>query len=70
MPVVPFAAFTLVGSLPWTFALAYAGRALAAHGKSVSSAFTPISIIVAVLIIAAIAWWAWRRIRERSQALS
>lgn len=70
MPAVPFAVLTLLGSLPWTFALAYAGRALAGHWNSVSSAFTPISAVVAALIIAAIAWWVWRRIRERKEALS
>lgn len=70
MPVGPFTVLTLLGSLAWTFALAYAGRALAGHWSGVSSAFTPVSVVVAVVIIAAIAWWVRRRIRERSGALS
>lgn len=61
----PFALLTTLGSLPWTFALAYAGWALAANWKSVSSAFTPVSIVIGVLIVAAIAWWALLRLRNR-----
>ena len=69
MAVVPFAVLTVVGSLPWNFALAYAGRALAGNWSGVSAAFTPVSVAFAVVIVAAIAWWALRRIRERSRAL-
>ncbi|MGH9076610.1 MAG: DedA family protein [Acidimicrobiales bacterium] len=65
MPVVPFAVLTAVGSLPWTFALALAGQALADNWSNVSSAFTPVSIAVAVLIVALIARWAFRRVRQQ-----
>ncbi len=67
MPLGTFSLLTLVGSLPWTFALALAGDALAANWKSVSSAFTPISIVVGVLIVIAIAWWAVRRLGSRGR---
>ncbi len=63
MPVVPFTALTLVGSLPWTFAFALAGEALAANWQSVANAFTPISIVVGVLLVAWVAWWLLRRAR-------
>ncbi len=65
MPLGPFVVLTFLGSLPWTFALALAGDALAANWSSVSHAFTPVSIAVAVLIVAAIAGWALRRWRTR-----
>jgi membrane protein DedA with SNARE-associated domain len=61
MPVVRFGALTLLGSLPWTFALAYAGKALAAHWQSVERALTPVSIAVAVIIAGLIVWWYLRR---------
>lgn len=64
MPVGTFSALTLVGSLPWTFALALAGDALATNWKPVSSAFTPVSIVFGVLIVAAIALWVVRRLRS------
>jgi membrane protein DedA with SNARE-associated domain len=63
MPVGQFTALTAIGSLPWTFALAFAGYAVAGNWQSVSSAFTPVSIVFGVLIVAAIAWWVVRRAR-------
>ena len=67
MPIGTFSVLTLLGSLPWTFALALAGDAVAANWKSVSSAFTPISIVVAALIVLGIAWWAYRRVGSRGR---
>lgn len=68
MPVVRFAVFTLIGCLPWTFGLALGGDALASHWHTVASAFTPISIAIAVIAVAAIAWWAVTRIRNLNTA--
>lgn len=65
MPLWPFASLTLAGSLPWTFALAIAGDALAANWQGVSHAFTPVSVVIGVLIVAATAWWVARRLRHR-----
>ncbi len=67
MPLGTFSLLTLLGSLPWTFALALAGDAVAANWKSVSSAFTPISIVVGAIIVVAIAWWAFRRMGSRGR---
>jgi membrane protein DedA with SNARE-associated domain len=66
MPVARFSILTLVGSLPWTFALALAGDALASNWSGVSNAFTPVSIAVGALIVAWIAWWVVRRMRSRT----
>jgi membrane protein DedA with SNARE-associated domain len=63
MPVGQFSALTALGSLPWTFALAIAGYEVAGNWRTVSSAFTPVTIAFGVLIVAAIAWWALRRLR-------
>jgi membrane protein DedA with SNARE-associated domain len=65
MPVVQFSVYTLLGSLPWTFGLAAAGEALASHWSTVSADFTPASVVIAVLAVAAIAWWAVRGYRSR-----
>ena len=64
MPFIRFSLFTFLGCLPWTFALALAGDALASHWASVSHVFTPISVVVAVLLIAVIAWRTIRRLRS------
>lgn len=55
MPVGRFTLYTLLGSLPWTFALAGAGYAVVAHWHAVEDAFTPISIAIAVVAVAAVA---------------
>ena len=64
VPVVPFAVLTGLGTLPWTFGLAIAGDSLASNWKSVSNAFTPISIVVGVVLLGLIAWWVTKRLRE------
>lgn len=62
MPLLRFSLFTLLGSLPWTFALAYAGKSLAANWQTVSKASTPISVAFALVIIAfAVRWYIKRR---------
>ena len=64
MPVGRFSAFTLIGSLPWTFALAGAGYALAANWSSVASGFSLASVVIAVAAVAVIAWWIVRNRRD------
>ncbi|MGC8470979.1 MAG: DedA family protein [Acidimicrobiales bacterium] len=67
MPALQFTVLTALGSLPWTFALAFAGYAVAGSWRAVSSAFTPVTIGFGVAIAAAIAWWAVRRVRVGSR---
>ena len=61
MPQLKFAVFTLLGSIPWTFGLAYLGRVLAGNWQSVTKYFTPISIVFGVIIIAFIVRWYLKR---------
>ncbi len=69
MPQVKFGIFTVIGSLPWTFALAYLGQALAGNWQSISKSSTEISVIFGVLIVAAIVWWyAKRRASFRTES--
>jgi membrane protein DedA with SNARE-associated domain len=63
MPFGRFTAFTFLGCLPWTFALAWAGYLLGQSWHSVETYFRPISIGIAVLIVGAIAVWVVRRRR-------
>jgi membrane protein DedA with SNARE-associated domain len=66
MPVIRFSVFTILGSLPWNFGLALAGDLLATHWSAVSSAFTPISVVVVVAVVVWIGWWVRRRLKARS----
>lgn len=61
MPLLKFSLLTLLGSLPWTFALAFAGKGLATNWQTVSKAATPISIVFALVIVALIVRWYMRR---------
>lgn len=51
MDLLRFSAFTLLGSLPWTFALAFSGAAVAPHWRGVVDAFQPIGDVVAALVV-------------------
>lgn len=61
MPIFKFGLFTLIGSLPWTFALAYSGYAVAGNWQSLTKYDTPISVIFGLVIIALIVWWYIKR---------
>jgi membrane protein DedA with SNARE-associated domain len=65
MPLGKFTAFTFAGCLPWTFALAGVGYALGSKWTTVEKFFRPIGIVVAVLIVATVAWWLVKRYREK-----
>lgn len=61
MPSLKFGLFTLIGCLPWVFALAYAGRSLAGNWQNIVHYFTPISLVFGFVIAAAIVWWYVKR---------
>ena len=61
MPLGRFTLYTVLGCLPWTFALAGVGYAVGANWNSVEKYFRPISYIVAVLVVIGVAWWFFRR---------
>ena len=67
MPFWRFTIYTFLGCLPWTFALAGVGYAVGSKWHTVNRYFGPISIVVAVAIVAAIAWWLVKRARARER---
>ena len=68
MPVAKFSFFTILGSIPWTFGLAYAGKALAANWQSVANDATPISVLFGLVIIGWIAWWYIKRRQQLKES--
>lgn len=60
MPIGRFVLYTTLGCLPWTFALAAAGDAIGANWDTVAHDFTPVSIVIAVLLVLGLAVWWWR----------
>lgn len=63
MPVLRFAVFTLIGSLPWTFALAGAGDVLAVHWQRLAFVITDVSIAIGGLAVVVVGRWLLRRRR-------
>ena len=58
-----FSLYTVLGCLPWTFGLAFLGYKLGERWDEVERFLRPVSWLVAVLVVAAVGWWAWRRVR-------
>lgn len=64
MPFGKFTLYTLVGCLPWTFALAGVGYGLGSQWHLVERFFRPLAYVVAACLALAVAWWFLRRWRE------
>jgi membrane protein DedA with SNARE-associated domain len=60
-----FTLYTFLGCLPWTFALAAVGYAVGQQWETVERYLRPISIVVAVALVAVLIWWLVRRSRQR-----
>ena len=63
MNVWKFSLYTVLGCLPWTFGLAFLGYKLGERWDEVERFLRPVSWLVAAIVVAAVGWWAWRRIR-------
>jgi membrane protein DedA with SNARE-associated domain len=69
VPLLPFAALTFVGSLPWCAALAAAGYAVGASYDRISGPIGIAAIALAVVVLGVIvAWFVRGRRRRRSAA--
>ncbi len=69
MPLGPFVLFTVLGSLPWTFLLVFAGAQLGANWEDVGAILKRFEYaVLAALIAVALAWIWFRIIRPRRMA--
>jgi membrane protein DedA with SNARE-associated domain len=61
-----FTVVTLLGAIPWNFALAYAGYLLGQNYERVATVLGPfaIPIAIAVVILLVVAWWFGRRLGD------
>ena len=64
MPFVKFTVYTLLGCLPWSFALTFAGYKLGTHWESVERIIRPFALVIAVLLGLLVVWWVGRRVRD------
>jgi membrane protein DedA with SNARE-associated domain len=65
-----FTIVTLVGAMPWNFALAYAGFQLGKNYQRVATTLGPfaIPIIILLVVLLAVAWWFGRKIGDEETA--
>jgi membrane protein DedA with SNARE-associated domain len=64
MPFGRFTLYTVLGCLPWTFALAWLGYALGESWTKVEDVLQPVAWAIAVVILATGVWWVARRYRK------
>ena len=66
MPLVPFHVYTFLGSWPWCFGLAWVGMKLGDQWKkspAMKAAFHSADAVIAVVLVAAVAFYIWHRVR-------
>jgi membrane protein DedA with SNARE-associated domain len=68
MPMRRFIVYTFVGSFPWCLGLAYVGRKLGDHWKSLEVYFHRFDAAFAVAIVAAAALFLYRHLRRPDSA--
>jgi membrane protein DedA with SNARE-associated domain len=64
MNVLRFTLLTFAGSFPWSFGLAWGGFALGENWEQLSDWFRPVSIPIVIVLVLAVAYFLYRRIRE------
>jgi membrane protein DedA with SNARE-associated domain len=70
MPVGRFTVFSLIGTIPWVVALAFAGHALGGDWTSVRKAFEYVDYAIAALIVVGIVYAVMRRRSRGSETPS
>jgi membrane protein DedA with SNARE-associated domain len=64
MPLGRFTVFSLIGTIPWVVALAFAGHALGSDWTSVRKAFEYLDYVIVALIVVGIVYAVMRRSRQ------
>jgi membrane protein DedA with SNARE-associated domain len=65
MPFGRFTLYTVLGCIPWNLGLTLVGFAVGENWEKVERYFTPISVVVVLVLVALIAWWVVGRLRSR-----
>ena len=63
MNLLRFSIFTFIGSYPWSLGLAYGGFILGENWEDMRSVMRPFDIPIIVVVLAAAAWFVYRRVR-------
>lgn len=63
--LVPFLLYSFVGSVIWTYVLAFFGMKLGENWSILRSKLHGFDTTIVILIIAGAAWWIWRHFKRR-----
>lgn len=66
MPFKKFCFYTLLGCLPWSFVLTYAGLIAGENWDFLKVYFHKFDLVIGALIIIGAAWWVWRHFEQRT----
>jgi membrane protein DedA with SNARE-associated domain len=65
VPLLPFLFYSFLGSLMWTYVLAYFGMKLGENWDSLRDKLHGFDTAIIVLIIIGGMWWVWRHFTRR-----
>ena len=68
IPFGRFLFYAFLGSLPWSWVLAYAGMLLGEHWDRVGGVLHSLDIVIAVVLVAGACWFLWRHWPRRATA--
>ena len=60
VPFGPFLAYAFLGSLPWSWVLAYIGMLLGEHWDRVGGILHSLDVVIVLVLVAGVAWFLWR----------
>lgn len=60
VPFIPFLAYAFLGSLPWSWVLAYVGMLLGDHWDRVAGVLHSLDVVIVLVLVVAVAWFLWR----------
>lgn len=66
MPFKKFCFYTLLGCLPWSFVLAYAGLIAGENWDFLKAYFHKFDLAIGAIILIGAAWWIWRHFNQRA----
>lgn len=62
-----FCIYTLAGSLPWSFFLAYAGMILGENWEGLKVYFHKFDLLIGILLVLGIFWWVKRHFNQKNK---
>lgn len=66
VPFIPFLGYAFLGSLPWSWALAYIGMLLGSHWDRVGEVLHSLDVVIVLALVAGAAWFLWRHWPRRA----